>query len=103
MPTSIRKALVIVWIAALLSAIAVVTVRHQNRLAFMAWRTVEAERIELQSERGRLMLERATWAGRRNIVEDARNRLEMAAPAPDKIITLKPETAPPPRDRDGAG
>ncbi len=79
---------VILWLLTLLSAFAVVTVRHQNRLAFIAWQKTEAEKIELQSERGRLTLEKATWAGRRNIFDDARKRLAMVAPAPDKIITL---------------
>lgn len=84
--------LAILWLATVVSAVVVVTVRHQNRLAFVAWRKVEAEKVELQSERGRLMLEKATWARQRNIVDDARRRLGMAAPAPDKIITLTLES-----------
>ncbi len=86
-----NKWLLILWVATVLCALAVVTVRHQNRLSFMEWRKVEAEKVELQSERGRLLLEHATWAGRRNIVEDARQRLGMAPPAPDKIILFIPE------------
>lgn len=81
-----HKFILVVWFVTLLSALAVVTVRHQNRLAFIAWRAVEAEQVELQSERGRLMLEKATWARRGRIVDDARARLKMAAP--EEIITL---------------
>lgn len=73
----------------IVSALSVVTVRHQNRLAFIAWQKAEAEKIELQSEQGRLLLEKATWAGRRNIVEDARTRLGMVTPSADKIVTIK--------------
>lgn len=76
------------WLLVWVSALAVVTVRHENRLAFIAWRETEAAKVELQAERGRLLLEKATWAGRRNIVDDAR-QLGMAAPSPDKIITLE--------------
>ncbi len=93
-PSRTTKWLITLWLATVLSAVAVVTVRHQNRLAFIDWRKVEAGKVELQSERGRLMLEKATWAGRRNVVEDARRRLGMAAPAPDKIITLTTERGP---------
>lgn len=85
---AMNKLLVCIWIFTLLSALALVTVRHHNRLAFVAWRTVEAEKVELQSERGRLLLEKATWARRRNIVDDARERLQMVAPAPAGIVTL---------------
>ena len=88
---SMNRRLAILWLATVVSAVAVVTVRHQNRLAFIAWRNAEADKVELQSEHGRLILEKATWAGRRNIVDDARRRLGMAAPAPDKIITLIPQ------------
>ena len=89
----LNRWLAILWLATVVSAVVVVTVRHQNRLAFIDWRKVEAEKVELQSERGRLLLEKATWAGRRNIVDDAR-RLGMAVPAPDKIITLILERGP---------
>ena len=90
-PGTVKRWLVIVWLVTILSAIAVVTVRHHNRLAFIAWRNVEAGKIELQAEQGRLLLEKATWARRHNIVDDARDRLQMAAPVPGKIITLKLE------------
>ncbi len=86
--SGINKWLVVLWLAIVVSAMAVVTVRHQNRLAFIEWRQVEAEKVELQSERGRLMLEKATWASRRNIMDEARQRLGMVPPPPDKIITL---------------
>lgn len=82
-----HKWLIALWFATVLSAVAVVTVRHQNRLAFVDWRTVETEQVELQTEHGRLLLEKATWARRHHIMNDAR-RLGMTAPAPDKIITL---------------
>ncbi|MDD9884679.1 MAG: cell division protein FtsL [Gammaproteobacteria bacterium] len=84
-----HRTVIALWLAVLASALAVVTVRHENRLAFIEWRAAEAAQLELQAEQGRLLLERATWAGRRNVVDDARARLRMAAPAADHIITLR--------------
>ncbi|MGI9309920.1 MAG: cell division protein FtsL [bacterium] len=83
----------LLWLAVVVSAVAAVTVRHQNRLAFIAWRGAEAAQVELQSDLGRLMLEKTTLVGRRNLVEDARSRLAMDAPAPNRIITLQLERA----------
>lgn len=87
-----KKWVLLSWVAVMISAFAVITVRHQNRLAFIAWQKAEATKIELQTEQGRLMLEKATWAGQRNIVDNAHKRLEMTVPASDKIITLKLES-----------
>lgn len=87
-PRSRNKFAVVLWTAVLVSALAVVTVRHQNRQAFIAWRQIESAKINLQAERGRLLLEKATWAARRNIVRDARGRLAMRPPAPDEIVLV---------------
>jgi len=79
------------WLLALATALAVVTVRHQNRQAFVAMLRIENEKSELQFENGRLLLERTTWARRQNIVGAARKRLGMSEPSPNEIITLKLE------------
>jgi len=83
------RVVIALWLAVVASALAVVTVRHESRLAFIDWRAAEGAKLELQAEHGRLLLERATWAGRRSIVDDARARLGMRAPAADAIITLR--------------
>lgn len=83
------RTVIALWLAVVVSALAVVAVRHENRLAFVEWRKAEAAKVELQAENGRLLLERATWAGRRNIIDDARARLGMTAPAADAIVTLR--------------
>lgn len=75
----------------LISAAAVVAVRHENRLEFIALQERERERDALQAEWGRLMLEKATWTSQNNVAEAASKSLAMAAPAPDRIITLIPE------------
>jgi len=70
------------------SAAAVVGVRHHNRLAFVALQKEEQKRVDLQAEWGRLMLEKATWTRQHNVADTAKKQLTMAAPSPDKIITL---------------
>lgn len=88
-PGRTGRIVIVLWVAVVASALAVVAVRHENRLAFVEWRAAEAAQSELQAENGRLLLERATWAARRNIVDDARARLGMAAPAANAIVTLR--------------
>lgn len=75
----------------LISAAAVISVRHQNRLAFVALQKQEQRHDELQAEWGRLMLEKATWTRQHNVADDARKRLEMAAPTADRTVTLQLE------------
>ncbi len=72
----------------LISALSVVTIRHQNRLAFIHLQDMQSQRSQLQFEYGRLVLEKATWTMQHNIA-DAGHRLEMSAPPPEKIITVQ--------------
>lgn len=81
-------AFLLCWLLVVASALGVVTVRHQNRQAFVALLQVENVRSELQFEHGRLLLERATWTRRRNIVDDAHARLGMSPPKDGQIVTL---------------
>lgn len=79
----------ILWLVVMLSAVAVVTVRHHNRQVFIDLRMIEKTKIDLQAERGRLLLEKATWASKRNLVDDTRKRLNMKAPAPSEIFIIR--------------
>lgn len=73
----------------LASALSVVAVRHNNRLAFIALQQHEQKREQLQTEWGRLMIERATWTRQNNVAVDAGKRLAMTPPSPEKIVTLE--------------
>jgi len=74
---------------ALISAILVVVVRHQNRLEFLQVRAEEDLRDELNDEWSRLQLDKATWA-RHNLVEEAaRNELGMVTPGPADIVVIQ--------------
>jgi cell division protein FtsL len=86
------------WIACLslltfVSALAVVVVRHQNRLEFREVRAAEKLRDRLNDEWGRLQLEQATWS-RHNLVEQAaRQELGMVTPGPTDIVVVQLEAA----------
>ena len=83
------KPSVFMLIVVLASALFVVTVRHENRLSFIDLQEMENQRNQLQSEWGRLMLEKATWAMENNIADDAGTRLGMLPPPPEQIITVQ--------------
>ena len=86
------------WIAffsllTFVSALAVVVVRHQNRLEFREVRAAEKLRDRLNDEWGRLQLEQATWS-RHNLVEQAaRQELGMVTPGPTDIVVVQLEAA----------
>ncbi|MDG2238254.1 MAG: cell division protein FtsL [Arenicellales bacterium] len=86
------------WIAFLslftfISALAVVMVRHQNRVEFREVRVAEKLRDRLNDEWGRLQLEQATWS-RHNLVEQAaRQELGMVTPEPTDIVVVQLEAA----------
>ena len=78
----------ILLVMVIASAIVVITVRHENRLAFVRLQKAEGQRAELQTEWGQLMLERATWSIEHNIADVATKQLGMAPPSADKIVTV---------------
>jgi len=84
---------IFVFIIVMISAAAVITVRHESRLTFVALQKEETLRDGLQIEWGRLMLEKATWAGQHNIADTAKKNLTMTVPGADKIITLGLQSA----------
>jgi len=84
-----NKLSALLLVTVLISAFFVVSVRHSNRLSFVNLQEMETQRDQLQTEWGRLMIEKATWAMEHNIADDAGTRLGMAPPPPDKIITVQ--------------
>ena len=75
------------------SALAVVMVRHQNRLEFREVRVAEKLRDRLNDEWSRLQLEQATWS-RHNLVEQAaRQELGMVTPEPTDIVVVQLQAA----------
>ncbi len=80
--------LILLSVLVVASAMAVVTVRHENRLQFIELQAVEDRRNTLQTEWGRLILEKETWRMQNSIVDDAHHHLGMTAPPSGEIISL---------------
>lgn len=74
----------------LVSALAVVWVREEVRQAEVAIREGRDQVRELETEWGRLQLERAALAARTRVERLARERFGMQLPEPDKIWDFRP-------------
>ena len=80
--------LMLLALAASLSAIGVVYARHEARREFVELTRLEAERDELDIEFGRIKLEQATWA-ESNRVEQVARELGMAFPGADQTVVIR--------------
>lgn len=76
----------IVTVAA--SAIAVVYMRHQHRLSYVALQRAQQVRDELNIEWGQLLLEQSTWAMHHRVEAEAIRKLGMVTPNPDQIVVI---------------
>ncbi len=83
------KMTLLLFVLVVVSSLLVVTIRHENRLAFIDLQQMESQKDHLKNEWGRLMLEKATWADQHSIADDAGERLGMQPPSPDKIVTVQ--------------
>jgi len=69
----------------LASALGVVYVKHINRMLFVEWQALKAERDTMDIEWGRLQLELSTWAAPSRVESIARTQLNMKIPKADSI------------------
>lgn len=83
-----KFAMPVLFTALLTSAMGLVYVRYESRLAFAELHRLDRERDELNVEYGKLLLERATWSLNDLVERQARERLSMHRPAPDSVATL---------------
>lgn len=72
------------------SAVAAVDARHQARQLFIELQGLNRARDELNIEWRQLQIERSTWAAHARVEQLAREKLEMAVPAPGDIEVVKP-------------
>lgn len=75
--------------AVLVSAIAVVWVRHEARAQFIELTQLQSQRDDLNVNFGRLELEQATWADPARIDRVAREQLHMVLPKPADIQLIR--------------
>ncbi len=76
--------------AVLVSAVAVVYIKHVGRAQFVALQKLEQKRDHLNEEWGRLLLEQSTWANPGRVEHEARKRLKMIVPTADMTVVIKP-------------
>ncbi len=80
--------LVLLFFLVVISAMAVVTVRHQNRLQFIELQAVQDRGNTLKTQWGQLILEKETWRMQNSIVDDAHHHLGMIVPPSGEIVSL---------------
>jgi cell division protein FtsL len=73
----------------MLTAMAVVTLRHQSRLLFVEYQSLQAARDSLNIEWGKLLLEEGAWSEHRRVETLARDRLRMATPVARRVVIVK--------------
>ncbi|KAB7623850.1 cell division protein FtsL [Alkalilimnicola sp. S0819] len=75
--------------AVLLSALAVVQVRHESRQQFVALQALGAERDRLNVDWGRLQLEQGAWATHGRVERLAREKLDMRMLRQDDVVIIR--------------
>ena len=72
----------------MVTAMAVVMLRHQSRLLFVEYQSLQTERDSLNVEWGKLLLEEGAWSEHRRVETLARDRLHMATPVAHRVIIV---------------
>ena len=72
------------------SGIGTIYTQHLHRKLFVELNSLELERDAMEDEWGRLLLERAVWAGRGRIERIARERFELELPVAADIVLVIP-------------
>jgi len=85
-----RWLLPVMTVLVLVSALGVVSAKHQNRKLYAEWAALQKQRDAMEVEWGRLQLEQSTWATHGRIEKIARQRLGMRNVDYDKVIIVKP-------------
>lgn len=73
-----------------ISSLALIWVRHENRLLFIELQKLQQQNDQLSETWGRLQLEQSSWAQHQRIERIAREQLQMTFPSPQQTIVIKP-------------
>ena len=74
--------------AVMLSALGVVSAKHQARTSFVQLQALQNARDEMQVAWGRLQLEQAAWSTHGRIEQIARSQLNMQTPNDKTVVTV---------------
>ncbi|NOX08981.1 MAG: cell division protein FtsL [Gammaproteobacteria bacterium] len=80
----------ILFVLVLVSALAVIYVRHESRNLFSEMQRLEITRDEMNVEWGQLQIEQSTYATHGRIERFARRQLDMRVPALNSIRMVQP-------------
>lgn len=84
-----KWALPLMSVLVLVSALAVVYAKHQNRTLYAELAELQKQRDVMEVEWGRLQLEQSTWATHGRIEKIARQKLNMRNVDYDKVVIVK--------------
>ena len=73
-----------------ISALAVIYVKHENRMLYTQLRDVQKQRDLMDVDWGRLQLEQSTWATHSRVDNVARKKLAMRTLDYSEIVVVKP-------------
>jgi cell division protein FtsL len=82
------RSVVVLAALTLVTALLVVSLRHQGRQLFTQVQSLQSERDSLNIEWGKLLLEEGTWSANRRVARLARERLGMAMPDPAQVVIV---------------
>ncbi|HEU4515930.1 MAG TPA: cell division protein FtsL [Steroidobacteraceae bacterium] len=83
-------ALAVLWLAVLVSAVAVVRARHESRTLFVQLERLSAERDAANITWGQDQIEQSTWSNHGFVETVATERRGMRLPKPDEIRIVAP-------------
>lgn len=88
------RGILFLTLAALVTALSVIEIRHENRLLFAELQRLQQERDALNTEWEQLLLEEGAWSQHGRIEQMARTRLGMRMPGREQIVVVhaKPGT-----------
>ena len=84
-----NRALAVVWVAVICSALSVVYVSHLCRQLYNELSRLEQDANTLQVEWGRYLLEQSSWASLSRIERLAKSRLQMRVPGAEEIVVIR--------------
>lgn len=85
-----RAVMALLLAAVLLSAIAVIDARHENRVLFAQLQQLRQQRDALNAEWSQLLLEQSTWSTHARIEQMATQKLDMKVPEHVEIVVTPP-------------
>ncbi|MHB1950662.1 MAG: cell division protein FtsL [Acidiferrobacteraceae bacterium] len=80
-----------------LTMLAVITVRNEDRLLFSRWAALQAEGDQLNVRWGKLLLEQGAFAAHERVGQIARRSLDMRLPGAKQTVLVYSETPDPAR------